>query len=400
MFSVVKSALSTAPKISVLFSPNFNRAAMKIQEPVQMALPVMMFHTCPVLERARQVTRMRKRKQTLANIKKKEERLRKNPPPIPKKVELMLKSKGLWGPPKPIREKDNHLTFATDDVYLIRDFAFRRWEFDEAILNLREHYHPTLLDRPDDLVFAKIELDMRAQRKEKYLDGFSKMVPILHAYDRKVPDRTVMAFVPTEELRQEALAAGALHAGGEELISEVAKGRIDLADIDYFICHDDLAMHLKPLVGLLRDKLPKTLDGTIGSDIPMMVKTFGRGMFVDVLKVKPALGMANEPDYAYCEATIGRLDMDIVELKDNLNIFLETLNENKPKRRDNSEEFLSRCILHLQPLEGESLEPNLSFSIIHPLILDRRVGEQEKALKEGREAIRKSVAILKSQHSA
>jgi hypothetical protein len=38
--------------------------------------------------------------------------------------------------------------------------------------------------------------------QDKYLDGFSKMVPILHAYDRQVPDRTVMAFVPNEELRQ------------------------------------------------------------------------------------------------------------------------------------------------------------------------------------------------------
>ena len=67
--------------------------------------------------------------------------------------------------------------------------------------------------------------------QDKYLDGYSKMVPILHAYDRKVPDRTVMAFVPNEELRQAALEAGALHAGGEELILEVTKGRIDLVSI-------------------------------------------------------------------------------------------------------------------------------------------------------------------------
>ena len=33
------------------------------------------------------------------------------------------------------------------------------------------------------------------------------MVPILHAYDRQVPDRTVMAFVPNEELRQVTFAA-------------------------------------------------------------------------------------------------------------------------------------------------------------------------------------------------
>ncbi len=29
-------------------------------------------------------------------------------------------------------------------------------------------------------------------------------------------------------------------------------------------------------------------------------------------------GVADEPDYASCEATIGRLDMDVAQLKDNL----------------------------------------------------------------------------------
>ena len=61
----------------------------------------------------------------LQNKKKKEERLRKNPPPIPYKIELMLKSKGLWGPPKPIRERDDHLPIAVDNVYFLKDFAYR-----------------------------------------------------------------------------------------------------------------------------------------------------------------------------------------------------------------------------------------------------------------------------------
>jgi hypothetical protein len=62
------------------------------------------------------------------------------------------------------------------------------------------------------------------------------------------------------------------------------------AEIDYFICHEELAANMKPLIGLLRDKTPKFADGTIGSDIARMVKTFGRGMFVDVIKPKPMLG--------------------------------------------------------------------------------------------------------------
>jgi type II secretory pathway component PulK len=69
---------------------------------VDVTLPAM-FHTSVTLERARQVTRAKKRKQTLANIKKKAERLKKHPKPIAKKVEIMLRTKGLWGQPKPIR---------------------------------------------------------------------------------------------------------------------------------------------------------------------------------------------------------------------------------------------------------------------------------------------------------
>jgi hypothetical protein len=51
-------------------------------------------------------------------------------------------------------------------------------------------------------------------------------------------------------------------------------------------------------------------------------------------------------------------------------IFLETLNEQKPqKRRDNSEDFLTRCVLSLRPHEGQqSPEKNLQFRIVHPLV--------------------------------
>jgi hypothetical protein len=63
------------------------------------------------------------------------------------------------------REKDTYLSFPSDDAYLVSDFAFRRWELEEAINNLRENYHPTLLDRSDDLVYAKVEFDMRGSKK-------------------------------------------------------------------------------------------------------------------------------------------------------------------------------------------------------------------------------------------
>lgn len=372
------------------------RQAVPVQVPASVLMPsVMEFHTSCVVDRARRGTRERKRKVAVANKKKKEERLKKNPPPIPYKVELMLKSKGLWGTPKPIREVDKDKPIAVDNVFFAANFAYRRWTAEQALEELREMYHPNLQDRQDALVWAKVELDMRSTKKDRYLDEFSKTIPIIHHYDRGIPDRMVMAFCPTEEIKAAALEAGASKAGGEELITEVAKGRIEVADFDHFVCHEELSNALKPLSGLLRDKLPNIKDGTVGLDVPLLVKTFGRGMFVSVNKVQPTLGVADEPDYASCEVTIGRLDMDDEHIKENLEVLLTALNEHKPKRKDDSG-LLTRIIFSVKPLEGQEEDPAGKFSVVHPLLDDPRIEEQAKVLVEGKASIAETVRQLRA----
>ena len=95
-------------------------------------------------------------------------------------------------------------------------------------MNLKQICHPSMKNDPDAMVHVKIELDMRSTKKDRYLDAFTKTIPIVKAYDRNVPDRQVMCFVPNEEMRLEVLQAGAVMAGGADLIMEVAKGRIDI----------------------------------------------------------------------------------------------------------------------------------------------------------------------------
>ena len=93
---------------------------------------------------------------------------------------------------------------------------------------MKQICHPSVKNDPNALVHVKIELDMRSTKQGRYLDAFTKMIPIVRAYDRNVPDRQVLCFVPDEEKRLEALQAGAVKAGGADLIMEVAKGRIDI----------------------------------------------------------------------------------------------------------------------------------------------------------------------------
>ena len=71
------------------------------------------FHTSSTCNRGRMFAFKRREKIAKKNKALKEARLAKNPKPIPYKIQLMLKAKGLGGPPKPIREKDDK---SFDDV--------------------------------------------------------------------------------------------------------------------------------------------------------------------------------------------------------------------------------------------------------------------------------------------
>ena len=215
------------------------------------------FHTSSTCNRGRMFAFNRRAKIAKKNKALKEARLSKNPPPLPYKVQLMLKAKGLGGPPKPIREKDDK-SFVADDLYFMKDCAWKRWTIEEAIKELRLNNHPSLgYSQPEGIVIAKIEFNLQAKKVGSYIDGYSKTVPILYPYDRGVPDRSVCAFVPTPEMEKIAIEAGAVQTGGEEFIRDISKGRVDLSDIDNFVAHEDLMGSVSVLVGILRDKLPR-----------------------------------------------------------------------------------------------------------------------------------------------
>ena len=122
-------------------------------------------------------------------------------------------------------------------------------------------------------------------------------------------------------------------------MEDIAKGKVDVAEIDHFIAHEDMVTELKPLLGeeyqspavshinimcpgVLREKMPKKIAGTVGTNLDQMVgaltiktkhncivkcpqvKTFGHGMSVSVVKPKQTLGMAEDPSFAFCELQV------------------------------------------------------------------------------------------------
>ena len=136
---------------------------------------------------------------------------------------------------QPLRANEENKSFPTDDVYYKYEFCYERMPFAKALERVRMHYHPSLLNRPDDLLHAKVELNMKAAKAEKYLDGFLKMVPIIHPFDENMRAKNICVFANTEEDRQKALEVGAFVTGGEELITDIVKGRFDIVR-NLFFC--------------------------------------------------------------------------------------------------------------------------------------------------------------------
>ncbi len=91
------------------------------------------------------------------------------------------------------------------------------------------------------------------------------------------------------------------------------------------------------------------------------------------------------------------LEMSCEDMNENLTVILDTLNENKPKRKDGSG-FITRVQLFCLPNDVPDVSKNFMFSIIHPAIYDTRLEEQSKALTQGRAEVAQNVAQLRKNN--
>lgn len=109
---------------------------------------------------------------------------------------------------------------AIDDVYHMRHFMTKSLSLADTLQFHRESNHPTVYNCPDAIVTAKIELDMSMEKKNRYLDTFSRLLLMPHFFACQ-PVRKVLAFCKTQEIQDEALKGGADTVGGPELIKRI-----------------------------------------------------------------------------------------------------------------------------------------------------------------------------------
>lgn len=129
--------------------------------------------------------------------------------------------------------------------------------------------------------------------------------------------KKVVAFCQSDVAAQ-ALAAGAVKAGGEELVAEIEKGWMDF---DVAVASPDMMRVVSKLGKVLGPKglMPSPKAGTVTTNIPEAVKEYSAG------KVEYRADKAGN-----IHAVIGKMSFPTNHLVDNLNHFIQTIEKARP----------------------------------------------------------------------
>nr|CAG4646360.1 EOG090X089S [Macrothrix elegans] len=286
---------------------------------------------------ARKGTRERKTKnKAKVEIAKKEEF-------VPYKVKLAR----MYVPEGPRRAVEKNKPEAIDDVFVTRHFMTRAISLTEAIQFHRETNHTTCYDSPEALISMKVELNMQLEKKNRYLDNFSRIVLLPHRFEYQ-PIRKILALAKTQETQDAAVKGGADAVGGLDLIKRIQAGEVSLADYDYYVAHSDMLTDVNQLRGLMKKKLPAIRNGSMGVDLPKMIELFSKGLEFSSTKD------AYELDYGLVEVPFGKLTMPTEELEAN---FATILKDIETCRGRPTGAFITRCYV-VSPPSPESFVVN------------------------------------------
>ncbi|CAK9795933.1 50S ribosomal protein L1 [Anthophora plagiata] len=219
-----------------------------------------------------------------------------------------------------------------DNVWVIKYHKRPIYSFKEAIEYHRETHHPTMLNKPNAPVNALIELDMKREKKNKFLDKFTKVVDTPHFFKSGEPSK-ILVFCKSLTEQEKAKTAGADFVGGNELIKKIQQGNFSFKDFDYIIAHADILTDLLLIRGLLKKNFPNLKAGTLSNDMGKLTVKFRDGIRYTAMPHQVF------KEYGTINTTFGLLDMDLKQLEENFLALIQDIEKMKPKL---AEPFIQR----------------------------------------------------------
>ncbi|XP_067617324.1 large ribosomal subunit protein uL1 [Eurosta solidaginis] len=227
-----------------------------------------------------------------------------------------------------------------DNVYILKYYRWPVYTVAEAIQCHRETHHPTIYNVPNAPLNVHIELDMQAEKKNRFLDNFQRMALIPHKFDHG-EERKILVFTKGNDQVSEAREAGATLVGGIELIKDISNGELLLSDYQYILAHPNILPELVALRGLMKRKFPNPRSETLGTNLTEMIHRFSNGISYSATKDE------HQQDFGLISTCIGTLNMDSYKLEENLRYLLQDVDSIRPKR--DGERFIKRVLLKSPP---------------------------------------------------
>ncbi|XP_017882817.1 uncharacterized protein LOC108626589 [Ceratina calcarata] len=214
---------------------------------------------------------------------------------------------------------------AIDDVWVVKYHQYPVYSLEEAIKCHRELHHPTMMNKPNVPLTAIIDLDLKREKKNRFVEKFARVVDTPHTFKQVGELRTVLAFCKSPTEQENARNAGADFVGGAELIKQIQTGAFTFREYQHIIAHADILTDLLLIRGLLKRKFPNIKAGTLGNDMSKLITRFKDGIHYT------AVPDAVHKEYGRIDAVFGLLDMDTKQLEENFDSLLKDIEVMKPK---------------------------------------------------------------------
>lgn len=180
--------------------------------------------------------------------------------------------------------------------------------FDQAV-DVLKSFNPTKFDQSVEVIFA---LGVDPKQADQNIRG---AVSLPHGIGQS---KRVVAFCP-EHLVAQALEAGAVKAGGQDLVAQIEKD--NFTDFDVAISSPDMMRFVGKLGKVLGPKglMPSPKAGTVTADIANAVREYAAG------KVE----FRNDPN-GNVHTVVGKMSFDKQKLVDNIVAMVNQIKRMKP----------------------------------------------------------------------
>lgn len=180
---------------------------------------------------------------------------------------------------------------------------------------------PWTRKHPDETIELVLNLNLDPRKPGQSLRG---SVQLPHGTGRK--SGNCVAFSLNEDAQAKALAAGASHAGGEELIDQIIQGDIPIDTIEYSAATKDILPILTRKAARLmgpRKILPNIKDGTL-------VETTDELVGAVVKQVSGKEFMYRTEKEGIIHAIVGKESFGVEKLLDNVGAFMRAIFDVRP----------------------------------------------------------------------